>query len=204
MRSASCICSAAASSRCWPVTSRRSAARLASVAADWKGAPAVLAAARRELGSLAGRPPSRLHTEMAIKQLPGIAALAEDALAQAEAAAGQPGVTAVPPRLRAAAAGRARRIERFEAWLRADLLPRSVGEGRLGADLFAGKLRHTFRSDLTADEILAQAAVEYDAVRGEMIRIARGIWADVGSGRAASDRRGEAARRPPTRGPSLP
>ena len=90
-RWATSTCWAAASSRCWPATSRRWRSRLASVASRLEGLPAVLAAARRELGSLAGRPPSRLHTEMAIKQLPGIVALAEDAVAQAEAAAGPAG-----------------------------------------------------------------------------------------------------------------
>jgi uncharacterized protein (DUF885 family) len=60
--------------------------------------------------------------------------------------------------------------------LRDDLLPRSEGEGRLGADLFARKLRHTFRSGLTAEIILEQAKREYVAVRAEMIRIAKQIW----------------------------
>jgi hypothetical protein len=45
-------------------------------------------------------------------------------------------------------------------------------------ELFTRKLRHTLRSDLTADQIMAQAKVEYSAVRGEMIRIAREIWSD--------------------------
>jgi uncharacterized protein (DUF885 family) len=117
-----------------------------------------------------------LHAEMAIKQLPGIAALADDAVARAEAAAGRPEVAAIAPRLRAAATAARTAMADFEAFLRDDLLPRSSGEGRLGAELFGRKLRHTFRSSLTADEILAQAGVEYEAVRGEMIRIARGIW----------------------------
>ena len=78
--------------------------RLASLAARLEGVPAVLAAARAELGSLPGRPASRLHTEIAIKQLPGIAALADDAVAQAEAAADRPRVASITPRLRAAAA----------------------------------------------------------------------------------------------------
>ncbi len=113
---------------------------------------------------------------MAIKQLPGIVTLIEDAVAQAGAAADQVGVAAVMPRLRAAAGVAIAAIGEFEVFLRDDLLARSSGEGRLGAELFAAKLCHTFRSDLTADQILAQARVEYAAVRGEMIRIARGIW----------------------------
>ena len=150
--------------------------RLASVAARLEGVPAVVAAARSELGSLPGRPASRLHTEMAVKQLPGIVALADDAVAQAEAAVDRPAVASLTPRLRAAASTARGAIGEFEAFLRDDLLARSTGEGRLGAELFARKLGHTFRSGLTADQILAQARVEYAAVRGEMIRIAHDIW----------------------------
>jgi uncharacterized protein (DUF885 family) len=150
--------------------------RLTSAAARLEGVPALLVSARAELGSFPARPPSRLHTEMAIKQLPGVAALAEDAVAQAEAAAGNTGVAEILPRLRAAAAAARESIESFGAWLGSDLVRRSSGEGRLGAELFARKLHHTFRSDITTDAIMAQARVEYEAVRGEMIRIARDIW----------------------------
>ena len=150
--------------------------RLNSVTARLEGVPALLADARAELGSFPARGPSRLHTEMAIKQLPGVAALAADAVTQAEAAADRPAVAEILPRLRSAAAAARESIESFGEWLSSDLLRRSSGEGRLGAELFAHKLRHTFRSDITTDAIMAQARVEYDAVRGEMIRISRDIW----------------------------
>ncbi|MFI5258208.1 MAG: DUF885 domain-containing protein [Candidatus Limnocylindrales bacterium] len=159
------------------------ATRLTSIAGRLEGVPAVLAAARKELGSLADRPPSRLHTEMAIKQLPGIAALAADAVSQADAAAGDPDVAAVAPRLKAAADAAEAAIESFGAFLRDELLPRSVGEGRLGADLFGRKLRHTFRTNLTAEHILSEARREYGAVRAEMIRIACAIWPEWVPGR---------------------
>ena len=154
------------------------ASRLASVAARLEGVPALLEAARVELNGSSGRVISRLHTEMAIKQLPGIGALAEDAVVQAEAALADPDVAAVVPRLRAACGQARHAIDAFEGWLDSDALPRSEGDGRLGADLFAAKLRHTFRSDLTGDQIMAQAQVEYASVRAEMIRIARQIWSE--------------------------
>ncbi len=154
------------------------ATRLSSVAGRLEGVAGLLAAARDELGSLADRPPSRLHTEMAIKQLPGIVALAEGALAQADAATDDSDVRAVEPRLKAAVASCRAAVEAFGAFLRDDLLLRSSGDGRLGAALFGRKLRHTFRSDLTAEQILTHARREYSAVRGEMIRIAREIWPD--------------------------
>ena len=151
------------------------AARLTSVASRLEGVRAVVYGSHRELGCLPDRPPSLLHTEMAIKQLPGIIALAEDAVAQAEAAADQPGVAEVLPRLRAACADAVDALAHFDRQL-AEIAQRSVGEGRLGADLYARKLAHTLRSDLTPAQIMAQARVEYVAVRGEMIRIARQIW----------------------------
>jgi hypothetical protein len=151
--------------------------RMASVVARLEGVRAVVNAAKHELGSMPVRPPSKLHTEMAIKQLPGIVALVEDAVAQAEAASAEPGLAEVLPRLKAAAVEALDAIADFDRYL-AELLPRSTGEGRLGPELFARKMRHTFRSDLTADTIMAQARVEYEAVRGEMIRIAREIWSE--------------------------
>jgi hypothetical protein len=170
--------------------------RLTSVAARLEGVRAVLAAARRELGSMPARPPSKLHTEMAIKQLPGIVSLVEDAVSQAERAAGEPGVAEVLPRLKAGAEDALDAIADLDRHL-SELLHRSTGEGRLGPELFARKLHHTFRSDLTAGTIMAQARVEFDAVRAEMIRIAREIWSEWVPGEplptAASDGSLEAA-----------
>jgi uncharacterized protein (DUF885 family) len=153
------------------------ATRLESVAARLEGVRPLLSSARRELGSLPDLPPSRLHTETAIKQLPGIVALVEDAVSQAEAAAHQPGVAGLLPRLKAAAVSATEAIAGFDEFLH-DLRMRSTGEGRLGVELFAHKLRHTLRSDLTGAQIVAQARIEYAAVRAEMIRIAREIWSE--------------------------
>jgi hypothetical protein len=50
------------------------------------------------------------------------------------------------------------------------------GEGRLGADLFTAKLRHTMQDEaITALVVRQHAEREFGAVRGEMIRIAREI-----------------------------
>jgi hypothetical protein len=64
----------------------------------------------------------------------------------------------------------------FEAHLRDVVLPASAGEGRLGPELFATKLRHTLRVDLTPAELLARAEREYALVRAEMIRLGRELW----------------------------
>jgi uncharacterized protein (DUF885 family) len=153
------------------------ATRLASVASRLERLPEVLKAARSQLGTINYRPVSTLHLEMARKQLPGIHSLADDALAQATAAAASdPEVAALLPRLESAALKARRSLNGFARYLQVDLRPRSYGDGRLGRDLFARKLRHTFRSDLTDEQILTQARLEFDAVRAEMIRISRRIW----------------------------
>ncbi len=112
-----------------------------------------------------------------IAQLPGIPELIDDALGSAAAAEPtDPAVAAVAPRLRAAADAAKAALTGFERHLREVVLPASEGEGRLGRDLFARKLFHTFGSDdVTIGSIGKQSAAEFAAVRGEMIRIAREI-----------------------------
>ena len=57
------------------------------------------------------------------------------------------------------------------------VLPRSDGDGRLGPELFAAKMRHTMRSaDLTPERILAEAERQYPVVRAELVRLARDAW----------------------------
>ena len=154
------------------------AERLASVAGRLEGVPALLAAARAALVGVDGRPVDRLHTEKALSQFAGIVELIDDAVAQANAASGaDPAVAAVAPRLDEAAAAARTALDAFEGHLRDVVLPASAGEGRIGRELFARKLIHTFRTDdATIDSIRSRAEREFAAVRAEMIRIGRDIW----------------------------
>jgi len=153
--------------------------RLASTAGRLETLPAVLDAARATLVGHAGRPVGRFQTETALRQLAGIEELIGDALAADEAAApSDPRVAAVSPRLSAAAETARLALAAFEMHLREVVLPASEGEGRLGSALFAAKMRHTMRSEtLTPERILAAADREYVAVRTEMVRLARDLWA---------------------------
>jgi uncharacterized protein (DUF885 family) len=162
--------------------------RLASVVGRLEGLPGLVEAARQALvGTPDGRPVSRLHTETALAQLPGIGELIHDALAAAEEAApNDQAVAALVDRLRIAAGSANEALSRAETILRDEVLPRSAGEGRLGPELFAAKLRRTLRdADLTPARILERAGREADAVRAEMIRLARAQWADRFPDRAA-------------------
>ncbi len=81
------------------------------------------------------------------------------------------------PRLLAAAETARDALTDFETHLREVVLPASEGEGRIGAELFARKMRHTMRSEtLTPDRLMADATREFAAVRSELVKLAREQW----------------------------
>ena len=171
------------------------AERLASVAGRLEGLPAMLDAARGRLVGLPDRPVGRFQTEAALRQLPGIGEQIDEALSAANDAPGDPAVVAVLPRLEAAAASAREAVGRFEAYLREVVLPASDGEGRLGRDLFAAKMRHTMRSEtLTPERILAEAEREYVAVRRELVRLATDLWPTWCAGRPLPEEDGAIVR----------
>jgi uncharacterized protein (DUF885 family) len=141
-----------------------------------QGVPAVLGTARENLLGDTGRAVSALHAETALAQLPGIAELIDTAMEhgrEREAAGDGAGVT---DRIAGAAADTRAALDGFRELLERDIKPLAQGEGRLGADLFRTKLRHTLSRDLDPAELLARARRDYDAVRAEMQRLAREQW----------------------------
>jgi uncharacterized protein (DUF885 family) len=152
--------------------------RLASVASRLESMEGVTTAARETLvGAGPGRPVGRFQTETALDQLPGVVDLIDEALVAADAATDDAAVAALRPRLDAAAAIAKAALKGFEQHLTHDVLPRSEGDGRLGRDLFARKMRHTMRSEtLTPERILDAAEREFTAIRAEMVRLARELW----------------------------
>ena len=188
--------------------------RLTSVAERLEGMPAFLAGAAAAIRPTDdGRPVARLQTETAIAQLPGVAELVDDALAEAAGAAPEDAaVAALRPRLEAAAVAAKGALATFTGHLRDVVLPTTEGEGRLGRDLFARKLQHTMRSPaLTPERIIDEAEAQYAAVRAEMVRLAREGWerwlpGDTDAGRSERPRaRGPGRHRgraPGCRGPA--
>jgi uncharacterized protein (DUF885 family) len=173
------------------------AERLASIAGRLEALPALVDAARGSLvGTTDGRPVARFHAETALGQLPGIAELIGDALAEAEAAAPtEPAVAAILERLRSAAATGVEAVARAEAILRDEVIPRSSGEGRLGPELFAAKMQRTLRDpELTPARIHDRARTEAEAVRAEMVRLAGGLWSTWCPGRPRPATDGELVR----------
>ena len=151
--------------------------RLTSTAGRLEGLPAVFEAARATLVGDAGRPVGRFQTETALRQLAGVEVLIADAVSAVDEASADPAIATLRPRLDVAAATARAAVAAFETHLRDVVLPASDGEGRLGAALFAQKMRHTMRSEtLTPERIMAEAEREYVAIRAEMVRLARELW----------------------------
>ena len=151
--------------------------RLESLAARLEGIPEVIDAAKAVLGSVAELPVSRFHAERALLDLPGIPALIDDAIELAEGHAADPAMAELRPRLDAAVATARTAIDAYGTHLRDVVLPRSQGEGRLGRDRYAAKLPHTLGDPaMTIEHVLAAAEAQLPAVRGEMARLASGLW----------------------------
>jgi uncharacterized protein (DUF885 family) len=148
--------------------------RGAALAARIGGLPELLAQAQGSLVGLPDRPVSLLHTETALKQLAGVDQLIDQALAEGAARAGDD--PAVASELEAAAAVARPALDAFRRFLDDELRTRAEGEGRLGAELFAGKLRHALASDMTPAELERRAAAEYERVRAAMVELSREMW----------------------------
>jgi uncharacterized protein (DUF885 family) len=157
--------------------------------------PALLDSAVESLTGVAGRPVSLVHTETALTQLDGIGDLIGEAIGEAERRAGLGMDADLSAELRDAAGPAREAIERFRERLRDKIAPRASGEGRLGADLFGAKLRHTLASELTYRELEARARRDYDLVRAEMLRLARDAWGEWLPGEALPAKEDEIVRR---------
>jgi uncharacterized protein (DUF885 family) len=154
------------------------AVRLASFAGRLEGIPAVVDAARARLTSgAAGVPVSRFHTDIALLNLAGVEDLITEGLALADAKAALPDVTAGRSRLDSAAATARGALATLNGFLRGEVLPMAVDEGRLGRERYAERLGHAFSDPaMTPELVLAAAEAQYPLVRAEMARLARELW----------------------------
>jgi uncharacterized protein (DUF885 family) len=120
--------------------------RLRSLIAREKQMPALLAAARVNLQN-----PPRIFTEIAIEQLPDIVSFFEHDVPQAFADAKDPALNAEFAQTNAAVVAA---LKDYLSWLKTDLLARSHGDFRIGADTFRKKLECDEMVDLPLDKLL--------------------------------------------------
>jgi uncharacterized protein (DUF885 family) len=120
--------------------------RLRALVAREKRMPGMLREARVNL-----RNPPRIYTEVAIEQLPGIVTFFRKDVPLAFADVKD---TALTREFRAANSVVVRELEEYLGWLKTDLLPRSKGDFRIGADNYRKKLLYDEMVDLPLDKLL--------------------------------------------------
>jgi uncharacterized protein (DUF885 family) len=99
--------------------------------------------------------PPRVHTETAIEQTQGAISLVREGLAPLLDRVPQMKKELAPLQEKTAMA-----LEDYKKWLQNDLLPRSDGDFRLGAEKFRKKLRFALASDLSMEEIMKRALAD--------------------------------------------
>jgi uncharacterized protein (DUF885 family) len=120
--------------------------RLRSVIAREKQMPALLADARVNLKN-----PPRVYTEIAIEQLPGIVTFFEHDVPLGFADAKDPALKAEFSETNAAVIAA---LKSYLDWLKTDLLPKSNGDFRIGAETFRKKLEYDEMVDIPLDKLL--------------------------------------------------
>jgi uncharacterized protein (DUF885 family) len=141
--------------------------RLRSLVSREKQMPAVFNAARENLKN-----PPKIYTEIAIEQMPGLISFfqndvpaaftdATDAALQAEFAKTNAAVIAA--------------LEQYGKWLETDLLPRSNGDFRFGADTFSKKLAYDEMVDTPLDKLLEIADADLHKNQAEFTRVAKEV-----------------------------
>lgn len=145
--------------------------RLINVASRLEKLPAFLDQAR---GVLVPELVPKIHAETAIAQNSGILAILDNMIVPAlETQTGETSTRVIKAIEVARAA-----IAEHQLWLEEKLLPQAAGDFRIGPDLFDQKLAFTLDSPLTRQEIDARAKAEYTAVRDEMYKVSKEVYAE--------------------------
>jgi uncharacterized protein (DUF885 family) len=141
--------------------------RMKSVIARERLIPRVFASARANLKN-----PPRIFTEVAIEQLPGIAGFFKDDVPKAFQKVTDAALRAEFEKSNQAAI---RAIQDYEAFLKNDLLPRSNGDFRIGAETYRKKLLYDEMVDTPLDRLLDIGYQNLRANQQEFQRVAAQI-----------------------------
>ncbi len=141
--------------------------RLRSVVAREKLMPAVLDEARKNLKN-----PPRIYTEIALEQLPGIISFFQTDVPAAFAHATDAGVKADFAKSNGAVIAA---LQEYEKWMKTDLLPRSNGDFRFGAETFSRKLLYDEMVDTSLDRLLEIGYADLRANQAKFDRIAKEV-----------------------------
>jgi uncharacterized protein (DUF885 family) len=144
--------------------------RLRSVVAREEKMPAVFAAARANLKN-----PPRIYTEIALEQLPDIIGFFQNDVPAAFTGAKDPAVKAAFAKSNGAVIAD---LQSYMAWLKADVLPRSNGDFRIGAETFSKKLLYDEMVDTPLDRLLEIGRADMHKNQAEFQRVAKELEPD--------------------------
>src|SRR5690242_6567491 len=128
--------------------------------------PGVIAQAKANL-----QHPPRVHTETAIEQTQGAISLVRDGLAPLLDQAPQMKNELAPLQEKTATA-----LADYKKWLQNDLLPRSDGNFRLGAEKYRKKLHFALASDLSMEEIMKRAQTDLQQTQAAIYETALPLY----------------------------
>ncbi|MBA2622028.1 MAG: DUF885 domain-containing protein [Chthoniobacterales bacterium] len=129
--------------------------RIPNIRKRMEGIPGVIAQAKANL-----KHSPKIYTETAIEQMQGAISFVREGLNPVLDRAPQMKKDLAPLQEKTAVA-----LEEYKKWLEQNLLPRSDGDFRLGADKFRKKLRFSLASDLSMEEIMKRARADLQATQ---------------------------------------
>ncbi|RZU41885.1 DUF885 domain-containing protein [Edaphobacter modestus] len=141
--------------------------RLRAVVEREKQIPQVFAEARKNLKN-----PPHIFTEIALEQIDGLVSFFEKDVPAAFLEADDAKAKADFARTNAAVI---QALKDYGVWMKSDLLPRSNGDYRLGADTFAKKLSYDEMVDIPLDRLLQVAFDDLHRNQAEFARIAKEV-----------------------------
>jgi uncharacterized protein (DUF885 family) len=127
--------------------------------------PQVLLDARKNLKN-----PPRIYTEIALEQIDGSASFFATDVPSAFADADDPAAKAEFAKTNAAVVAA---LKSYGEWMKTDLLPRSNGDFRYGADTFAKSLSYDEMVDTPLDKLLAIGMADLHKNQAEFARVAK-------------------------------
>jgi uncharacterized protein (DUF885 family) len=141
--------------------------RLRALAAREMKMPQVLLEARKNLKN-----PPHIFTEIALEQIDGLVSFFENDVPAAFTEATDPATKADFSKSNAAVI---QSLKDYAVWLKSDLLPRSNGDYKLGADTFAKKLQYDEMVDIPLPHLLEVAYADLHRNQAEFARIAKDV-----------------------------
>ncbi len=132
--------------------------------------PAVLQAARANLKN-----PPKIYTEIALEQLPGLIAFFSN---DVPAAFKDVDDTQLQKDFADSNGAVIKALGEYEAWLKSDVLPKSKGDFRIGADTYRKKLAFDEMVELPLDKLIAIDMANMRKNQGDFARVAKELDPD--------------------------